>query len=377
MYPRLLNLAAALDKKSHFLLGPRATGKSWLIRHQLQNAQIFDLLDNDTFERFLKRPAALGEEIHSQRVVIDEIQKLPKLLDEVHRLIEHKQIHFLLTGSSARKLKHGGANLLGGRARSLELFPLTSQEIPSFDLNRYCSTGGLPSIYPSDDYWSDLKAYVQLYLKEEIIAEAVVRKVDHYAKFLDAIGYRSGEVLNFQQIASDSGVPVRTVDHFVEILKDTLLAFELAPFQKTKIKKSITKKKIYLFDLGVANFLAGRKNMIPRSEAFGKAFEHWIIQEIRAYLGYQHSELPLMYWRTQGESHEVDCIIGDEVAIEIKSSETYQEKMLSGLKALQKEKKIKKFILVTRDPVQRTVDQIEIMPCDQFLKRLWKNEIVT
>src|SRR3989338_5228839 len=187
MYKRILNLKKALEKKSHFLLGPRATGKSWLIKNQLQDVQVFDLLNSATFDRLLKRPDSLAEEINNKFVVIDEIQKLPRLLDEVHRLIEEKKIHFLLTGSSARKLKHGGANLLAGRARSLAMFPLTSQEIDDFDLEKYCNIGGLPLIYQSDEPWLDLASYVQLYIKEEIIAEAIVRKVDHYARFLDTI----------------------------------------------------------------------------------------------------------------------------------------------------------------------------------------------
>src|SRR3989344_25283 len=181
MYKRLLDLKSALQKKSHFLLGPRATGKSWLIKNQLQGAQIFDLLNTATYDRLLKRPHSLAEEVKSELVVIDEIQKLPRLLDEVHRLIEEKKIRFLLTGSSARKLKHGGANLLAGRARSLEIFPLVSREIDDFDLERYCNVGGLPMIYQSQEPWQDLQDYVQLYLKEEIIAEAIVRKIDHYA----------------------------------------------------------------------------------------------------------------------------------------------------------------------------------------------------
>ena len=376
VYKRTLHLSQALSKKSHFLFGPRATGKSWLIREQLPEAQVFDLLDTDVHDRFLKRPGALAEEIRSQHVVIDEVQKLPRLLDEVHRLIENKKIHFLLTGSSARKLKHGGANLLAGRARSLSLFPLTSREIETFDLEHYCNTGGLPMIHSSSEPWLDLKEYVQLYLKEEIVAEAVVRRIDHYARFLDIIGMRSGEELNYQQISSDSGVPARTVDNFVEVLKDTLLAFELLPFDQTKKLKAVSKSKLYLFDVGVANYLSGRKEILMRSEAFGKAFEHFIIQEIRAYLSYHQKDAPLQYWRTVGGKHEVDCIVGFEFALEIKSSETFQEKMLSGLKALKEEKKIKNYFLISRDPTERMVDGIKVIPYSRFLDLLWGGELL-
>lgn len=375
MYQRVLNLKDKLEKKSHFLLGPRATGKSWLIKTQLKDAQFFDLLNADTYQRFLRRPHALSEEVNSQRVVIDEIQKLPQLLDEVHRLIEEKKINFLLTGSSARKLKAGGANLLAGRARSLSMFPLTSHELTDFSLEKYCNTGGLPLIWGSDDYWADLRSYVQLYLKEEIVAEAIVRKVDHYARFLDTVGAHSGEELNYQKVAQDSGVPPRTVANFVEVLKDTLLAFELEPFRKTRAKRGVAKTKLYMFDVGVANFLAARKNVLAGSQAFGQSFEHFIIQEIRAYLGYFQPDMGMNYWRTQTGGYEVDCIVGERVAIEIKSSERFSDDQLRGLVALKDEKKLKKYFLVSRDPVRRTVGGIEVLSWNEFIKLMWAGEI--
>jgi predicted AAA+ superfamily ATPase len=379
MFARILDLKAEMRKKSHFLLGPRATGKSWLIRNQLlPGAQIFDLLNTDTFSRLLRRPHSLSEEIHSPLVVIDEVQKLPRLLDEAHRLIEEKGIRFLLTGSSARKLKHGGANLLAGRARSLPMFPLTRREIGAdFKLEEYCNRGGLPLVWQSDDYWADLREYTQLYLKEEIIAEAVVRKVDHYARFLDVIGRCSGEELHYQQISSDSGVPVRTVANFVEILRDTLLAFELSPFEGAKGRKVSTKSKIYMFDVGVANYLSGRKQVLTGSDAFGKSFEHFVIQEIRACVGYAKRDLPLCYWRTREGNFEVDCIVGDSLAVEIKSSDHFSGRSLAGLKALQSEKKVRRYFLVSRDPVSREVGGIEIMPYDKFLDALWAGELLS
>lgn len=371
-----MNLKNALLKKSHFLFGPRATGKSWLIKHQLQDAQVFNLLDTDTHDRFLKRPGALAEEISKDLVVIDEIQKNTRLLDEVHRLIEDRGTRFLLTGSSARKLKHGGANRLAGRARSLNFYPLTSHELDDFDLLKYCSYGGLPLIYQSDDPWLDLKDYTHLYLKEEITAEAIVRRVDHFARFLDVIGLTSGEELNYQQVASDSGVPPRTIANFVEVLKDTLLAFELEPYKKTRNRKATAKSKLYLFDVGVANYLAGRKELSFRSEAFGKAFEHFIIQEVRAYLGYNNKDDSMMYWRTVGGKFEVDLIVGNQFALEIKSFDRFNETSLRGLIELKAETKFKHYLLVSRDPVRRTVQGIEVIGFKEFLERLWKNEWV-
>lgn len=371
MYQRTLKLSQALQKKSHFLFGPRSTGKTWLIRHELPQAQIFNLLNTETFNRLVRNPHLIESEIHSDLVVIDEVQKLPALLDEVHRLIEEKNIRFLLTGSSARKLKGGGANLLAGRARSLALFPLTSREIVPFDLDRYCNSGGIPMIYDSDEPWIELKNYVELYLKEEIIAEATVRRIDHYARFIDVIGMRSGSELNYQKIAIESGVPPRTVDNFVEVLCDTLLAFELPAFRLTKRRKSVSKSKIYLFDVGVANYLSGRKNILPKSEAFGKAFEHFVIQEIRACMSYRQLDGELTYWRTVGGAYEVACIIGGEIAVEIKASDRFHESMLDGLKALKEERKMRRYILVSRDPTPRQIDGIEVMGYQAFLDTLW------
>ncbi|OFZ53826.1 MAG: hypothetical protein A2428_07910 [Bdellovibrionales bacterium RIFOXYC1_FULL_54_43] len=377
MYDRILDLNAALKRKSAFLLGPRATGKSWLIHRQLKAAQVFDLLNIEIFDRLLKRPHSLAEEIQSDTVVIDEVQKLPRLLDEVHRLIEERSgIRFLLTGSSARKLKHGGANLLAGRASQLPMFPLTRAEIPDFDLIRYCNTGGLPRVWQSEESWAELRDYVQLYLKEEIIAEAVVRRIDHYARFLDVIGRCSGEELNYQKVSNDAGVPPRTVANFVEVLKDTLVAFELEPYAQVRKRKIVSKSKIYMFDVGVANYLAGRKELLARSDSFGKAFEHFVIQEIRAYLGYNGIDFPLTYWRPRVGKYEVDCIIGDEVAVEIKSFENFSEQALASLRALKAEAKLRSYYLVSRDPIRRKVNGVEVVPVSEFLNLLWRGQIV-
>ncbi|MBF0208048.1 MAG: ATP-binding protein [Oligoflexia bacterium] len=377
-YNRLLDLKKMLKRKSHFLLGPRMTGKSWLIKETVSaDALVFDLLDDDVYLRLLKRPRQLGEEIDqydkqngkNSLVVIDEIQKLPALLDEVHRLIEKKSKKFLLTGSSARKLKRGGANLLAGRARSAYLFPLTSLEIPQFDLEVYLNCGGLPSIYNAEDAWDNLRDYVNTYLKEEIQAEAIVRRIDHFAHFIDVIGLSSGKELNISSIASDSGVPARTVSEFILVLKDTLLAFELEPFRKSIIRKATTKSKLYLFDVGVANFLARRRNVLPKSDAFGDCFEHYVIQEIKAILSYGGSDEVLSYWRSK--DFEVDLIIGNKYAIEIKSTEQVQERHLKGLRALREEKQIESYHVVSRDPIRRKIDFVEVWHINDFIRFLY------
>jgi predicted AAA+ superfamily ATPase len=372
MYKRALDLKTALNEKSHFLFGPRATGKSSLIHEQLKKAQVFDLLDSDIYDRFLRRPKALSEEIENELVVIDEIQKLPRLLDEVHRLIETKKIKFLLTGSSARKLKNGEANLLAGRARSLQMHPLSMKEITDFNLLKYLTVGGLPLVYQSKQPQLELKEYVQTYLREEIHAEALVRNIDHFARFLDSFGALSGEELNFKKIADDAGVPVRTVASYVEVLKDTLVAFELTPYNKTIKRKAVTKSKIYMFDVGVANHMKGITSFTAKSEIFGNAFEHFCLQEIRTAISYRQKSLPMNYWRSTSGDFEVDCILGKEMAIEIKSSDRFQEKYLKGLKAFKEEGLVKRHILISRDPVKRIVDGIEVIPYDQFFKEFWK-----
>src|SRR5579872_3505309 len=240
-FNRQLNLPDLLQKKSFFLLGPRATGKSYLIETQLAGqAVILDLLRSGLYLRLSASPwelenlidAGLSAKKH-KIIVIDEIQKIPGLLDEVHRLIEKRKFRFLLTGSSARKLKHGHANLLAGRAWTANLYPLSFSEIPHFDLEHYLRFGGLPAIYGSSDPVEELHAYVQTYLYEEIQAESLVRKLPQFSRFLTVSALANGQMLNFAQIASDCGVPASTVREYYSILQDTLIGFMLTPWVKT------------------------------------------------------------------------------------------------------------------------------------------------
>ena len=244
MYIRNIKLQALLTEKSYFLFGPRATGKSSLLKLEFPNHKIFNLLDSDTYEEFLRRPKALSEKINDDDkiIIIDEIQKLPKLLDEVHRLIEEKNIHFLLTGSSVRKLKNSGANMLGGRAREMNLFPLTFSELDDFELLKYLNIGGLPLIWTSNSPEDDLEAYGRIYLIEEIKQEAFVRNYERFVRFMETMALSNGQELNYQNLASDSGVPARTIEGYIEVLKDTLIAFELLPYLKTKTRKEVNQK---------------------------------------------------------------------------------------------------------------------------------------
>lgn len=376
IYPRLIDLPVLLRQRSHFLLGPRSTGKTFLIRQQLPGAKVYDLLDSDVYARLARRPRTLGEELADWKgpVVLDEIQKLPSLLDEVHRLIEARGLKFLLTGSSARKLRRGGVNLLGGRAREARLFPLCSQEIPEFDLTTYLNRGGIPRIHASLDFREELQGYAGLYLSQEIMAEALVRKVGPFARFMDVAALQCGEELNFEGLASDCGVPARTVQNYVSILEDTLIGFQVPSFRATRKRKAITRAKFYFFDIGVVNALAQRGEVKPRSELFGRCFEHFMFLELRAYLGYRRLAHPLQYWRSTS-GFEVDCVVGDRIAIEFKAADSVSERHLKGLKALREEGKVASYAVISLDPQPRRLDGIRIYPWRIFLADLWAGRL--
>ena len=376
MYKRILNLTNLLKKKSFFLFGPRGTGKTTLIRHTLSDAFVIDLLEIKIYREYLRNPSILSEQKLRPIVVIDEVQKLPEILDEVHRLIEAKKLTFLLTGSSARKLKRGGANLLAGRAWWAELFPLTSNEIPDFDLLTYLNRGGLPSVYPSDDHVEELNAYTALYLKEEIQNEALTRKVAQFSEFLDLMALSNGQEISYQSIAGDCGVSGNSVKNYIQILEDTLVAFQLKAFTKTRKRKAISRSKLYLFDIGVTNSLANRGEILAGSELFGKAFEHFILLEVRAFLSYARKSAKMCYWRSTSR-FEVDLILDNRWALEIKSTTSVQDKHLKGIRALKEEGNIENFAVVSCDPYERKKqDNIIIYPWKLFLEKLWNGEII-
>lgn len=377
---RILDLPELIKKKSFFLFGPRATGKTFLISQSFnkQNTLVINLLRSDVFMRLSGAPHELEEMIAAYEnlnlVVIDEVQRVPELLNEVHRLIEETQLRFILTGSSARKLKKDGVNLLAGRAWEANLFPLTSCELPELDLHRYLQYGGLPPVYLSEDPVEELHAYVNTYLKEEIQAEALVRKIPAFSRFLEVAALTSGKMMNFTEIASDTGVPASTVREYYQILEDTFLGFMVHGWTKTRKRKAISKAKFYLFDIGVKNTLARIKVLEPRSDLYGQAFEHYIAMELRAYISYRRYKVELSYWcSTHGA--EVDFIIGDEVAVEVKSSNKISEKHIKNLRLLEEENICKRYILVSFDRINRKKGNIEILFWKDFLERLWADQV--
>ena len=373
---RALDLNAVLKQKSCFLFGPRQTGKTTLIQNTLQPVRTYNLLESDTYLRLSRSPELLRQQIlvPGSLVVIDEIQKLPILLDEVHTLIESLKIRFLLTGSSARKMRRAGTNLLGGRARHRTLHPFVSKELPDLDLMRALRYGLLPSIYTSDAPAEDLRAYVGDYLKEEVANEGAVRNIPAFSRFLEVAALCSGQMINFTKIANDAQVARTTVHEYFEILKDTLLAHELRPWQKGRKRKAIATSKYYLFDNGVTRTLQGEAALNPKSPQFGLALESFIFHELQSYCDYTQ-ENSLAYWRSTS-GFEVDFVLNDDTAIEVKSTKSASRQALAGLKALAEERSIKTKILVCLEEHDRKVDGVLILPWRHFLERLWAHDWV-
>ena len=379
MINRVLNLDNE-HNDSTFVWGARQVGKTTLIHQTYPNAVYYDLLLAKNFERLQRNPSLLGEELailnEGDIVVIDEVQKIPQLLDEVHSLIFRKNIRFILSGSSPRKLKRHGANLLGGRALKSVLYPLVSAEIPDFDIIKAIRYGTLPRHYLISDPWKRLSAYIGVYLNEEIREEALLRQLKTFSRFMEMAAFSNGEIVVYKNIAQDCGIDYRTVKDYFEILVDTLVGYIIPSFTHTKKRRSIQAPKFYYFDVGIANYLRNRRNIQLGSADFGQAFEHFIIQELVAYLGYNEKEEQLSYWRTSS-GYEVDAIIGNgRVAIEIKSTEEIQSRHLKGLKAFQEEYPNCRLIAVSFDARPRITNEVEVLPATNFLKKLWNNEIV-
>lgn len=361
-----------LEKKSYFLLGPRQTGKSSLIRHDMPDVKVYNLLDSSTYLDLSQNHGKIAQELSADDkiIVIDEIQRLPELLNEVHLLIEEKRVHFLLTGSSARKLRRGGINLLGGRARTRYFHPLTYYELGSlFDLDKALNRGLLPSIYFSDDPQADIAAYAGSYLQEEIIAEGATRNAPAFSRFLKIASLCNGTIINFTNVANDAQIARTTVYEYFDILKDTLIIYELPAWKKTIKRKPLTSSKYYFFDIAVAGHLQNRKQRAAGTPEYGEAFETWLVHELMTYRDYK-TDMELNYWRSSS-GYEVDIIINDHTAVEIKAKENISLSDIKSLRALSEEKKLKQYICVSLEKTIRRIDSITIMPWVEFLKKLW------
>ncbi len=384
-YERILRLELPKGQ-SAFLWGPRKTGKSTLLRERFPDAVRFDLLDTRLLLEFTRSPWTLAERLDAldgptltSPVIIDEVQKVPAVLDEVHRLMEDKGLGFVLCGSSARKLKRGHGNLLGGRAWRFGLHPLTYAEIPDFDLLRALNRGLIPHHYDTKQYRRALAAYVDDYLKEEVFDEGLVRNTPAFSRFFDALSFSHGELLNSSNVARDCGVDSKTVREYFQILVDTLVGSLLEPFSRRRSREVITRApKFYLFDVGVAGHLMGRRVERPAGPEFGRALEHLVLMELLAYRSYREVELPLRFWRTKS-GLECDFVLGREgnIAIEVKGSTRLRPSDLRGIRAYVDEHSPRQAIVVCNErDARRTSDGIWILPWERFLEQLWSDTVV-
>jgi len=390
MFKRKLEIKLPLGQ-SAFLWGARQTGKSWFLKHYFKDNVYFDLLDTYEVIRLTKAPYLLRQEIQalnadalSSPIIIDEIQKVPELLNEVHWLIENTAAQFILCGSSSRKLKVSAANLLGGRAWQYNFYPLLYNEIPDFDLLRALSHGLLPKHYLSSKQhlFDNFQAYVDVYLTEEIRNEGLVRNLPAFARFLDVAGLTNSEMLNMNNVARDCGINRSTVQDYYQILIDTYLGYFIYPYSK-KVKRDIitATPKFYLFDIGIANYLAQSMLTGLKGTLAGKSFEHFILMELIAYRSFSRKRFAITYWRTK-TGLEVDFILGNaSIALEVKISEQVHQEDLSGLLAFCEEHPKAKAIVVSRDKNPRKLDldakkNVHILPWEHFLKSLWQGEIL-
>ena len=375
MLERILKIKNELEG-SIFLFGARQTGKSTALRQQLPDAIYIDLLDTKLRNRFNRNPGVLYEMLQDEPegtlVVIDEIPEVPELLNEVHRLISEQQHIFILCGSSARKLKRKGRNTLGGRALPVYFYPFVSAEIPDFDIDRAVNYGMIPSHYLAKNPLRNLEAYIEVYLKEEIKEEALVRNLNTFQRFLEVAALTDGEMINNNNIAQDCGVSATTVNSYFDILEDTLIGYRVPAFRHVMKRKLLQAPRFYYFDVGVANHLLHRKELVRGTPEYGHAFEHLVIQELYAWLHYTHSDETLSYWRTY-TGMEVDAVIGDaRVAIEIKSVEEVMTKHLKGLKTFGEEHPQSRRIIVSLDPINRRKEDVECIYVLDFFKELWE-----
>jgi predicted AAA+ superfamily ATPase len=381
--PRILNIDLP-PEQSAFLWGPRKTGKSTYLKTRFPSSLTYDFLQTDLFLDFSKRPALLREQILAKDeqvlkhpIILDEVQKVPQILNEVHWLIENKNLQFILCGSSARKLVRGKANLLGGRAWRFEMFPLVAAELKNPDLLAILNRGLIPAHYLQETFKKSLNAYTRDYLKEEVFDEGLTRNIPAFSRFFDAMGYSHGQLTNFSNIARECGVDSKTVKEYYQILVDTLLGNFVEPFKGRQDRKVISRaSKFYLFDTGVAGAITKRSIEEEKGETFGKSFEHFIFTEITAYNSYREVGFEINFWRTKS-GLEVDFVLGGgEVAIEVKGSNRIDNRDLRPLRTFKDLYTSRKALVVCNEKVERIVGGIRIIPWRKFLYDLWADRII-
>ncbi len=368
MYKRLISPPV---KQSFFLFGPRGTGKSSWVKLQYPEATYIDLLDDETYRRLLARPECLSEffKPNSKLVIIDEVQKVPAVLNEVHRLIEKKKIQFILTGSSARSLKKHGVNLLAGRALTHSVFPLTAREMgDDFKLDRALQFGLLPMSVSSENPKKFLEAYVKTYLKEEVEQEGLTRQLGSFARFLEVASFSQAQSLSVSQIASDAQVGRKVVEDYFSILRDLLLSYELPVFTKRAKREMMTKRKFFFFDVGLYRTLRPKGPLDSQSELTGAAFETLCFQELFALNQYLDLGYEFFHWRTR-KHEEVDLILYGEqglLAFEFKSSSRLRGEDYKSLQLFAEDYPESRRFIIYGGKDRKTHLGIELIPVDDF-----------
>ena len=380
---RILRIALP-KRQSAFLWGPRKTGKSTYLRAAFPQSLTFDLLQTDLMLELTRRPALLRERLLAadagklaQPVILDEVQKVPALLDEVHWLIENRGLRFILCGSSARKLKRGGTNLLGGRAWRYEMHPLVSAEVGDLDLLRALNRGLVPAHYLDAEHGRSLAAYLVDYLKQEVFDEGLTRNVAAFSRFFDAVGFSHGDLTNYANIARDCGVDAKTVKEYYQVLVDTLLGTFIEPWKRKQERQVIGKAaKFYLFDVGVAGAITKRRIPEPRGEQFGRALEHFVLMEILAHRSYRDLGYGVHFWRTK-TGLEVDFVLGDaEVAVEVKGTSRVDPSDFRSLRTFIEENRPRRAFLVCNERAPRVHEGVQVLPWREFLDRLWAGKVI-
>jgi predicted AAA+ superfamily ATPase len=371
-----------LDSENYslFFWGARQTGKSTLLKERFPDALVFDLLLSEMYNLLLRNPEFIRQTLLADTtkkvVIIDEIQRIPNLLNEVHWLIVNTDVRFILSGSSPRKIVRSETNLLGGRAIRYDLFPLSYSEIPDFNLEKALNHGLLPNHYLSKNPKKLIQAYVGNYLRDEIVQEARIRNVAAFTDFLRIACFSNGEMVNYSNIATDCGVAVNTIKEYFSIVEETLLGYFVRAFQKKAKRRVVLAPKFYFFDISIVNHLLNRSKIESGTELFGNAFEQFILMELKAHASYSGLDYSITYWRTTS-GFEVDFILNDEVAIEVKASNNIQSRHLKGMLAFEEEFEVKKKIIVCQENLPRKIGNILILPWQQFLQQLWNNEIIS
>ena len=385
MYSRALRIELP-PGQSAFLWGPRKTGKSTLLRQQFPRSTRFDLRDTRLLLEFTRAPWQLAERVRAldpatreRPIIIDEVQKVPAVLDEVHRLIEDDGLRFILCGSSARRLKRGRANLLGGRAWRFALHPLTWPEIPEFDPLRALNHGLLPQHYDATHPRRVLAGYADEYLKEEVFDEGLTRNAPAFSRFFEALSFSHGELVNYSNMARACGVDSKTVREYFQILVDTLLGVFVEPFSHRRSRAVITRRpKFYLCDVGLAGHLTRRQPETLAGPDFGRALEHFVLMELLAYRSYRERDFPIRFWRTK-TGLECDFVLGrnGEAAVATAGGGHIQPQDLTGLRAYREEHRPRHALLVCNEPAQRwTNDGLWILSWRDFLDRLWSDKLM-